>query len=236
VQGGLAVINNPQLFDKADSMYLNIEDQTDEQASYNARYIRLWSIIKKYYFTPLLPFPKRITLGKVLVLLYRKLHLIKQQATKELEKSPAINRLSDIQSTLLLNQIEKCERFNEHRKEVAQIYSEELNDGLLKQSNGNPLLRYPILVDNPSELLRELRNRKYICGRWYNSIVFPLKQNMVEGVGYVSGSCPNAEVITKKIINLPTSVDMGIEDAKEISKIVNTFGKPFKFNNLENHA
>jgi hypothetical protein len=29
---------------------------------------------------------------------------------------------------------------------------------------------------------------------------------------------------------------MGIEDAKEISKIVNTFGKPFKFNNLENHA
>ncbi|KKQ10652.1 MAG: DegT/DnrJ/EryC1/StrS aminotransferase [candidate division WS6 bacterium GW2011_GWE1_36_69] len=81
VQGGLVVINNPQFEKTVMDLYLNIETQSKKQALYNAKYIQLWSLIKKYYFTPILPFQSRVTLGKILVMIFRWLRLIKQQAT-----------------------------------------------------------------------------------------------------------------------------------------------------------
>lgn len=230
-QGGLAVINNSQFKDVADNFYLEVENLNNTQARYSARYIKLWSVIKQYYFTPVLPFQNRITLGKVLVILFRILGMIKKQATTKLETEIRMNRLSNVQASLLLNQLKKCDATNKHREEIVNIYNENLNSEFTNKTKTKYLLRYPILLMNPSEVMNSLKESKFICGRWYSSAVFPLKNDQLESVGYVNGGCPKAESVIKSIINLPTNIDLTIKEAKEISKIVNNVGKPFKFSN-----
>jgi len=230
VQGGLIVVNNLELKEIAMDLYLNIEDQSPKQALYNAKYIQLWSIIKKYYFTPILPFQSRITLGKVMVMVLRKLGMIKQQASKSIEQRPIMNRISDVQSALLLNQLNKCDDMNKRREEIAEIYDEKLNSDFQNRSGSKRLLRYPVLLSNPGVVMQQLKMHKYICGRWYNSVVFPMYGNL-DKVGYVGGSCPKAEVLTKEILNLPTNIDLTNEEAIELANIVNENAKPFKFSN-----
>jgi len=230
VQGGLVVINNPQFKEIADNYYLEIENQSDSKARYSARYIDLWSVIKKYYFTPILPFQEKVTLGKALVILFRLLGLIKKQATTKLEIDIRVNRMSNIQATLLLNQLKKCDAMNKHRGELTGIYNQNLKQEFVNKTETKYLLRYPILLKNPRVVLNALKESKFICGRWYSSIVFPL-DDQLEGVGYINGRCPNAELIIKSIINLPANIDLTDEDALKIAKIVNENAKPFKFSN-----
>lgn len=230
VQGGLAVINNPLFKDSAMNLYLNVENQDKLQGMYNARYIKLWSIIKKYYFTPILPFQSRITLGKTLVMIFRWLGLIKQQATSSVDTILNMNRISEVQSALLLNQLEKSDAINKRREEIANIYNDKLNPELRNKATSKYLLRYPVLVSNPGVVMQQLKKHKYICGRWYNSVVFPIHGNL-DKVGYASGSCPIAETLTKEILNLPTNIDLTNEDATDIANIVNENAKPFKFSN-----
>lgn len=230
VQGGLTIISNPVFKKSAMDFYLNIEDQDLKQALYNAKYIQLWSVIKRYYFSPIFPFQSRITLGKILVMFFRLLGLIKKQATNSIDSELSINRISEVQSSLLLNQLRKCDVLNYHREEIANIYNEKLNSEFVNKTGTKYLLRYPILIKNPMEVMVALKDSKYICGRWYNSVVFPFHWNL-DKVGYVSGSCPRAESLTKVILNLPTGIGLTSEEAIEITKIVNGNAKPFKFNN-----
>lgn len=230
VQGGLTVVNNPELKDIAMNLYLNVEDQNRKQDMYNARYIKLWSIIKKYYFTPIPPFQSRITLGKTLVMVFRWLGLIKQQATSSIETSLCMNRISKVQSALLLNQLNKCDDMNSRREEITDLYNEKLNPEFKNAGATKYFLRYPILLSNPSLVMHQLKAYKYICGRWYNSIVFPIHRNL-DKVGYVLGSCPKAEILTKGVLNLPTNIDLTNEDIIEIVNIVNENATTFKFNN-----
>lgn len=224
-QGGLAVINNKELKEKAKEVFLSVKQQDEKQSIYDVRYIELWSLIKKYYFTPLIPFQKRITVGKVLVILFRILGLIRQQSTEDLEEEVQLREISEIQSTMLLNQLKKCNIFNNHRKEIADLYRKTLEKRFEIKYNENVLLRFPLLVKNPQEVLTKLRENGYICGRWYNTIVFPVKWPNLSCIGYNMGMCINAENYAKEIINLPTSIDVSSEDALKICKIINKYGK-----------
>lgn len=230
VQGGLVVINNAQFKDIAMNLYLNVENQDKSHGMYNARYIKLWSMIKKYYFSPILPFQSRITLGKTLVMIFRWLGLIKQQATSTIDTNLSMNRISEVQSALLLNQLQKCDVMNKRRGEIKEIYNERLKQEFKNGGVTKCLLRYPVLLSNPGVVMQQLKAHEYICGRWYNSIVFPIHNNL-DKVGYVLGSCPRAETLTRGILNLPTNIDLTNDEAIEIANIVNENAKPFKFSN-----
>ena len=120
--------------------------------------------------------------------------------------------MGDIQYVLLERQLNKLEELNKHRRDILKIYDEKSN---------NLLLRYPILVEDPGLVLNLLGQNRYLCGRWYNSIVFPIKNP--ETVGYAQGSCPTAEYVVKHIINLPLDMDITESDAINIKRIVSKF-------------
>jgi perosamine synthetase len=231
VQGGLSVINNSQFKDIAERNYSEIKNQNEAQALYNARYLKLWSTIKKYYFTPIIPFQKRVTIGKILVIIFRALGLIKKQASEKVESDISINKISNVQAVLLLNQLQKCNAMNKEREKISMLYNEKLKPEFANKTQTKFLLRYPILLKNPRDVINELKESQIICGRWYNSIIFPLNANKLKSVGYTSGDCPVAESVIKSIINLPTNIDLSTENAHVISEIVNRTGKPFKFFN-----
>lgn len=212
VTGGLLVVNNAQYVEKVKALYGACSNPIEREAKYPLSYLKLWNFAKEYYFTPLLPFQKRITIGKVAIMVSRWLGITKQQASEQLENDIAPTKMGDIQYTLLERQLNKLDELNEHRRDILKVYDEKSND---------LLLRYPILVEDPGLVLSLLSQNRYLCGRWYNSIVFPIKNP--EPVKYIQGSCPTAEYIVEHIINLPLDMDITESDAINIKGIVSKF-------------
>ncbi len=212
ITGGLLVVNNPGYLEKVKTLYELCDDQTEQESKYPLSYLKLWSFAKKYYFTPLLPFQKRITIGKVAIMISRWLKVTKQQASADIEREITPSKMSNIQYALLGNQLNKLDELNRHRRDVLRIYDDKSND---------LLIRYPVLVENPEMALNLLSQEKHLCGRWYNSIVFPIKDMKV--VRYMEGSCPTAEYVVKHIINLPLDMDIAKSDAENIKRIVSKF-------------
>ncbi|MCK9416258.1 DegT/DnrJ/EryC1/StrS family aminotransferase [Candidatus Dojkabacteria bacterium] len=222
-QGGCAIANDKGIEDKLEKIYENIPEMTEKIVKYNLRYSLLWNIIKKAYYTPeFLASSKRLskfTVGKFLILLFRLLGLIKQQASKEDFGNPNedVSRLSFQQKHLLKNQLEKIDRFTQHREEVINKYSR-----LLELELGGSLIRYPVLVRDPSEVKSRLQEIRVIAGNWYNSPVIPRGIDL-DKIKYEIGSCPNAEYLMEHIINLPTGVNV---NDKDVEKIINIM-KPY---------
>ena len=168
-----------------------------------------------------------ITIGKIKIILYRLLGKIKKQASQDIGSQKDIKRYSNHQASLLLNQIPKIRKYDEHREKIAKIYDEVLNEDFVFQKHSKCLLRYPVLLSNPAEVLAALSKERIIGGRWYSSVVFPLSENF-ERVGYIKGSCVKAELCSKYVINLPTGIEVSEELAKDIAKIVNKTGISIK--------
>ena len=226
-QGGLVVVKNPNIAKVFSILYDAIPEQTEKEAKYNAEYISRWGEIKKEYFKSIVSFYERLTLGKVKIILYRFLGKIRKQASQDIGCKKDMRRYSNVQSSLLLNQLPKIKKFDEHRRIITKIYDETLNPDAIFENHTNCLLRYPVLVSNPAEVLAALAKEKIIGGRWYSSVVFPLSEGF-DRVGYIKASCMKAELCSKYIINLPTNIEVTEEIAKDIARIVNKVGISIK--------
>ena len=120
-------------------------------------------------------------------------------------------------SALALNQLKKLDVFTAHRKKIAQVYASSLKSTF----NGDcSYLRYNIFVDEPRALREFAAKRNIFLGDWYNKVVAP-KDVELDKVDYVAGSCPQAENSCRKIVNLPTNPNMGLDEARRVVETVN---------------
>jgi len=133
-------------------------------------------------------------------------------------------------AVLALNQLRKVDRFNTHRREIADFYKKELNGfnlPLVKSQEGiEPIfMRYPVLAEKETDkILKEARKRKiYLDDGWRKSVVIPPDTDIGK-MKYVSGSCPEAEKVTKLILNLPTHINISREEAKKIVEFIKKYG------------
>ena len=88
-------------------------------------------------------------------------------------------------------------------------------------SLSTPLNRFPYLLPKSSDrpnILRHFNKLGIRLGTWYDQPVGPGKVDL-RAVKYILSSCPNAEDVTKRIINLPTNVekDMARYIARELT-------------------
>jgi len=226
-QGGLVVVKSPNIAKVFSILYDAIPEQTEREAKYNAEYISRWGEIKKEYFRSIVSFYERLTIGKVKIILYRLLGKIRKQASQDIGCKKDMRRYSNEQASLLLNQLPKIKKFDEHRRLITKIYDETLKPDSIFENHSNCLLRYPVLVSNPTEVLSALAKEKIIGGRWYSSVVFPLSEGF-DRVGYIKASCMKAELCSKYIINLPTNIEVTEEVAKDIARIINKVGISIK--------
>ena len=111
-------------------------------------------------------------------------------------------------AVLGFNQLKKLERFNQHRRDIANIYG----DGHLEK--GNIYLKFSFISDKADEILKLAKQKGWILGNWYDKVVTPAAN--LEAVGYITGSCPRAEKIAGKVINLPTYIGLDLDQAKQI--------------------
>ena len=218
-QGGCIVCNDDEIEAKVKKIYRGVHVMRKRAIRYNLRYPLLWNLIKRLYDKPRFIYNSRFSLftfGKFLVILFRSLGLIKQQASINDFGDPKkdVCKLSYAQKHLLNNQLNKIDRFTDHRIMITSEYSKGL--GLSLEGS---LLRYPVKVDNPELVRLELQKIGVIAGNWYNYPVIP-KGIDLKKISYHLGTCINTEYLMEHIINLPTGVDVDEKSVKDIVKVV----------------
>ena len=160
-------------------------------------------------------------LGKILHKILIKFKLIIPEITKR-EKNGSYDQLfnkayPNALAILLLHQLNKFEQVKEQRAKVCSFYLRSFKQNAQRLTLNNPsLIRYPLLVNNRHELINKLKKQDVFLGKWYAQVVGPNDLDLSR-IEYRSGSCPNAEMICKKIINLPTCISLN-----EAERVVNT--------------
>jgi len=179
-------------------------------------------------FSIILPVYNFFSLGKIILRLLQFLHLLSFPVYQEekIGRQPNIfpAKLPNALAVLAFIQLERLSEFNKRRKEIAEFYIKHLKNLPFCLSTRQKLayLRYPILAKQASQLKEFAKSKRIILGDWYSNIIDP-KDVSLDKLGYIKGSCPNAERIASQIINLPTYQRMTIEDARRIVKIIHEF-------------
>jgi perosamine synthetase len=137
-------------------------------------------------------------------------------------------RLSNVLSWFVREELNKLDRNLAHRKEVVRLYSKEFAvasiNGVEFKEWGIPMVKYPILLPNPevrNEVYKRLLAKGYLVSMWYDPVIFPDRENKGLGyVGYSGGSCPNSEAVSKRILALPTGMNVNEESVKDIVSVI----------------
>jgi len=169
--------------------------------------------------------PTYSVFGKYLLVLLQVSHLLSKAVHwKEKQgKKPGYfpKALPNALACLALRQLRKLERFNQHRKEIAGLYEREL--GAQAQKEGSMFLRFPLQHERSHEIIKKAWEQNLLLGDWYTSPIAPDDTNL-EKMGYVKGSCPVAESLSKTTLNLPTHIHIGDKEVKKIVEFLKLNG------------
>ena len=202
--------------------------QIQQQASHVSRY----QIFRHLMHFPIFLIGKatyHVYIGKVLLKVSRSLRLINDIISPSEKKgsmpygSPF--KLPNALATILLSQLEDIDAYNDHRKNIANIYNKELLSSIKKpitKDHISTYLRYPILVKNPKHLHDAAKKEGILLGNWYNTVIAPadIEKN---NTNYQKGSCPKAEELALTTVNLPTNVTITPQKAKRIVEVINRY-------------
>jgi dTDP-4-amino-4,6-dideoxygalactose transaminase len=124
-------------------------------------------------------------------------------------------------ATLALHQFKKLDAFNQHRKKIAEFYYQQLQGtkfGLPEKTptGQNIFLRFTVTHPKAHEIIYNAWSQQNILiGDWYTSVIAPIGTRL-EAMAYQQGSCPTAENLAKKTLNLPTHINISMDDARRI--------------------
>lgn len=215
VFGGAVLTQNQSLAKKIESQFSRLA------------YPSAWWIFKQLFhpiiFSLIVPTYYTLGLGKVLLFLLRQLRLISLPVTlkeKQGQVSYPPQKLPQALAVLALNQLNKLGRFNRHRRQIAQYYRHQL---FLPPIHKEAIyLRFPILVKDPDELIKLAKKKQILLGNWYCPVIAPAGVDLALQ-SYQSGSCPNAENLSQKVVNLPTHPKMTLADANRVISVINNY-------------
>ncbi len=220
VRGGMLLVRNEEMATKIREMRAKLPRFPFLKTFASLLNPLLWELIIPTYN---LGFGK-FTLGRMLTALFHALgllgNMIETCEYKACKPNWLPSPISPVLAKLALNQYEKLETFNKHRCEIASIYKDEL--GIKDMKDNNVFLRFPVLVHDRCEVTAITKAEGIVLGDWYKSILYAPKSSL-EGLKYIEGSCPNAEELANKIVNLPTHIRLDPEHARSIAKLVKPY-------------
>jgi dTDP-4-amino-4,6-dideoxygalactose transaminase len=222
VFGGMAATNNEEIEERIK----NFRAKLDYPSNFWIFQQLLHPILVNYLILP--AYGLNQYLGRILLGLFHQLLILSKAVYKKEKRGEIPNyfpkKFPNALANLALNQFRKLDRFNEHRRKIAAFYERGLKNTNfilpLAKSSGDRIpifMRYPILTNfDTDKILEAARKRKiYLDDGWRKSPVVPPDTNL-EKMKYNLGSCPRAEKIAKSILNLPTHINISLDDAKKI--------------------
>jgi dTDP-4-amino-4,6-dideoxygalactose transaminase len=224
VYGGMAATKNKELAEKI-AAFQNKAGNPD----------RMW--IEQQLLHPVLMnrviLPTYSIFGKYLLVLFQWLRILSKAIhwkEKKGEKPDYFpRRLPNALALLCLKQLEKLERFNAHRQDLAAFYYRDLADTTLsmppKAVDGvAAYLRFTVRDKDAREIINEAWRHNLLIGDWYTSPVVP-EDTQLDKLEYVPGSCSNAERLARETFNLPTHINISKAEAKTISDFIKHYDK-----------
>lgn len=127
-------------------------------------------------------------------------------------------------------ELARIEQNLSHRERLTAFYERELPGiGLAPLANELsrklPLLRYPVRVSNKRELLKKARSRGVEIGSWFETPLHPFGTRL-EDYGYQLGMCPEAELASVQVINLPTHLKIDAATAEKTVRFLHKHARP----------
>ncbi len=218
--GGMVIVNNEKLADKIKKFQSGLSFPQNKWI-----FRQLMHLIIFWYCLPVYHF---FNIGKAKIFLSQKLGLISRAYDEDEKKGSSSSyigfKFPNILAVLALNQFKKVERFNNHRRKIADIYGKSFQN-LASDKNvmipscsekSKPVfLYYTIQVDCRDELLKFAAKNHIILGDWFPGALGP-KGVDENKFGYKKGDCPIAEHVGLKSLNLPTNIKTSKKDAGKI--------------------
>ncbi len=172
-----------------------------------------WLILPTYRF-----------FGKYLLVLFQWLRILSKAVhwKEKRGKKPSYfpKALPNVLALLAQNQFKKLKRFNKHRKKIAEIYFEKIEDSSFElprefEERENIFLRFSIKHKKAHEIIRKAWSKNLLIGDWYKTPIAP-DDTKLEKVLYKKGSCPIAEELSQTTFNLPTHINISEKEAKKV--------------------
>lgn len=216
-----------------------IKNREDMEALRNLASVRLqpplaWTLqqlLHPILFSLILPLYFVFGLGKTLLVIFQKIGLL----SKAVELRERIGKKPDhiayayppALASLVAMQLENIDDMNARRKSIAMCYMQELQGRsvalpTISNNSDSSWLRFPILVHNQQQLLAQAREHGMLLGDWYDGVLVP-NASPHALFYYEDGSCPNAEAIASKIINLPTYPNLTDTQVTEVIDFIKTY-------------
>lgn len=224
VFGGAVITNNQQIGLAVDEFW---EKSKDAKKEWTDNQLRHPILFERY----VLPFYNFFTLGRRILSLAFKLNKL-DKAVEKIECRGYWNenypaKLPAELAMLANNQLNKLERYNNHRRELSQYYYSALASHLQiglpfieSRKKGYPFMRFPIIVKDREVVLNKFKKRGiYLEDGWGGKNIVPCATD-VEAMHYNEGMCPRAEKVAKQIVNLPTHINTSKKDAEKIIQIL----------------
>ena len=169
--------------------------------------------------------------GKYMLRIYQYLHVLSKAVHKKEKRGvkPGYfpKALPNALAMLARKQLQKLNRFNSHRRQIAALYAKELlNTNYkmqdIKYQEGNIFLRFSVRHQKAHEIIKRAWRQNLLLGDWYTTPIAP-HDTQIEKMGYEWGSCPVAEELAKTTLNLPTHIRIKEKEAGKIIQFLKSF-------------
>ncbi len=216
VYGGMAVTNDDELAKKIETL----QQEFGMPSLFWTRQQIMHPVLLHFIILPLYNF---FDVGKVFLVLSQWLYILSKavswQEKRGLKPDYFPKALPNALAMMAQYQFNKLEKFNAHRKQIAEFYYQELASTkfVLPKKENNIFLRFAIQHPKATEILYEAWHKeKMLLGDWYTTPIVPDDTNMEE-MKYQPGQCPNAEYLAKRTLNLPTHINISMDDARRVA-------------------
>jgi len=162
--------------------------------------------------------------GKYLLMVFQWLHIL-SKAVHWKEKRGMMpgyfpKKLPNTLAILAQNQFRKLEKFNNHRKKIAEFYYQELKNTNFElvtehEDRKNIFLRFAVKYPKSHEIIKKAWRNNLLIGDWYDKVIAP-HDTQLDKLKYLPGTCPRAEKLAKETFNLPTHINISKQDAQKI--------------------
>lgn len=234
VYGGMVVTNDPEIAKKIQQIQRDIGSP-----SYFWIFQQLLHPILLNFI--ILPIYNFLDLGKIFLVLSQLLHVL-SKAVHWKEKRGVMpdyfpKAMPNALAVMALNQFLKLDRFYNRRKEISKFYYENLKETSFSVSDDlssepsvraeneikHSLLRFTIKHEKAHKIIYEAwKNQNILIGDWYTTPIAPADTKLDE-MHYKRGSCPTAEKLSKRTLNLPTHINISKKDAEKIINFLKKF-------------
>lgn len=122
----------------------------------------------------------------------------------------------------------EAEKNLNHRRKISTIYVNNINPKITSPKINSTInlssnLRFPIFVNNRNKFIKYLKTFGiFVSDIWYDAPIAPKKY--LHKTDY-QNQCPNSEITSEEILNLPTHQFVLEKDAERIAKLINQWLK-----------